>query len=344
MSPAKFAYRLTEALSSVVGLTSEPVLAGVGIAWPSAIGLHGELMESHDHHAEFNAPGFLLGPLVGRAVEEAGFRGARTDDGNVLPIPVDVVNDADADLLYEARWGVAAGASSALGIKLCGGVGGSILINGSIWSGHNGRAGEIEHTPVRPKETQLKEEWKGLTDLDALDPCVCLRPNCVGRFASGRAIIDTLADFAPKSADYNERGRLIEAGSKDREQDVFHRVGELLAQALHGPVLAFDPEFIVLTAFPYNESLVSGLADALVNGTGIHIKATKVVGGTRGVQTTAAGAGRFVIEQRILPRIEQAILHKAEPTLRRDLPAWLRRLVPACHQGDLLEFIPLYRP
>jgi predicted NBD/HSP70 family sugar kinase len=358
MPALKFAHALANALADAPGLTPDGVLAGVGIAWPRAIGLdgeptHGEPTRYNDHHPDFSKAGFSLRALVREAVQAAGFAGVQqqTSDKAAPPIAVDVINDADADLLYEVRWGVAPGARSALGVKLCGGAGGSILLDGRIWSGQSGRAGEIEHIPVRAELAPLETPWGGLTDLAGLDGCSCLKDDCIGRFVSGRAIIDTLSDYAQKSSDYNERGKLIEEDAgMPRVEAVFHRAGELLAQALRGPVLAFDPEYIVVSAFPRNESLITGLADVLITGTGIHIVRENIIASTAGVPTTAAGAGRLVIEQRVLPRMEQALLHNKQQTLRRDLPAWLRQLLPAEERAasgrdrDLYDSTPLYRP
>ena len=60
-----------------------------------------------------------------------------------LNLPVKVDNDANTMALAEARFGAAAGFSSVLCVTLGTGVGGAIIINGKLWRGANGSAGEI---------------------------------------------------------------------------------------------------------------------------------------------------------------------------------------------------------
>jgi predicted NBD/HSP70 family sugar kinase len=314
-SPEAFRSALTEALETMVRRHPELELGGAAVAWPTAIGLNGEPTHYKNHHRAFAESGFSLRDSVGAAIADAGLTfvpGA----GEIA-----VINDANADLLYETRWGVAKGVRHAIGVKLCGGVGSAVLVDGRLLRGHCGHAGEIEHVPVRWEDVTTKNSWarekvKDLTDLDA---CWCGGEACVERFASGRAIIDTLGDYAQRADDYNERGKLIEADSSEKSvQEVFERAGQLLGMGLVGPVLALDPQCVIVTAFPTNKALLKGVEQNLPNNVGALL-------GTPGGWTTAAGAARLAVEECILPRIEQAIL--SSTAHRWDLPAWLRQLI-----------------
>lgn len=64
-----------------------------------------------------------------------------------LGVPVAVENDVNAFLHGELRWGAVTGARDAVGIMLGTGVGGAIALDGGIFGGPNGAAGEIGHTP-----------------------------------------------------------------------------------------------------------------------------------------------------------------------------------------------------
>ncbi|MFV0406365.1 MAG: ROK family protein [Propioniciclava sp.] len=62
-------------------------------------------------------------------------------------LPVAAMNDVNAFLAGELRWGAAQGDSDVFGLTLGTGVGGAVVLNGKIWVGARGMAGEIGHTP-----------------------------------------------------------------------------------------------------------------------------------------------------------------------------------------------------
>ncbi len=104
------------------------------------------------HHV----PGWENAPL--QAVLEAEFG-----------VPVVVDNDANAAALGEYRFGAGQGVGSMMYITVSTGVGGGWVLNGRLWRGHEGMAGEIGHTVVDP-----------------LGPlCLCGKRGCVERLASG---------------------------------------------------------------------------------------------------------------------------------------------------------------
>lgn len=333
MKPAEFLSRLTEVLRAVRERMPGVRLAGAAIAWPCAIGLGGEPAHYRIHHEEFAKAGFSLRATVRDALVAAGFQGIDRDgEEEGSEIEVDVINDADADLLYESRWGVARDVRDAIGVKLCGGIGGAVLVHRRILTGHDGGAGEIEHIPVRYEEVPIEGKWANVKKLGELEPCWCGGMACIERFASGRAIIDTLEDYGERANDYYERGLLIEKeGSDGRVQAVFERAGKLLGHALEGPILAFDPACIVVTAFPRNDSLLVGLRQALPRDSKVEVKGTTPVG-----WTTAAGAARLVVEQRIIPRMEASVL-PGDPAPFAGLPSWLRQMLPPDRPHELLR-------
>ncbi len=64
--------------------------------------------------------------------------------------PVFLENDANAAALAEAWLGAGRGANSLVLVTLGTGVGGGVILNGRIWPGLNGHAGEIGHIQVDP--------------------------------------------------------------------------------------------------------------------------------------------------------------------------------------------------
>lgn len=88
-----------------------------------------------------------------------------------LQVPVVVDNDVNAFLVGEVRLGAARGARDALGIALGTGVGGALWLDGELYNGPRGAAGEIGHMPGFGEE-----------------PCTCGQKGHLETLASGRGI------------------------------------------------------------------------------------------------------------------------------------------------------------
>lgn len=58
-------------------------------------------------------------------------------------VPVEVENDARSFLLAESRWGAARGKRHVAGVVIGTGIGGGIMVDGKIWRGAHGSAGEV---------------------------------------------------------------------------------------------------------------------------------------------------------------------------------------------------------
>lgn len=87
----------------------------------------------------------------------------------LLPWPVVMENDANLFALGENWLGAGAGYDQMLGITLGTGVGGGLILNGRLWSGTAGTAGEIGHITIEP------EGYK----------CNCGNKGCLETMASG---------------------------------------------------------------------------------------------------------------------------------------------------------------
>jgi glucokinase len=89
-----------------------------------------------------------------------------------LGAPVRIDNDANAAALGEYRFGAGQECASLLYVTVSTGVGGGWVIDGKIFSGADGLAGEMGHTVVDPQGP----------------PCICGRRGCVEILACGPAI------------------------------------------------------------------------------------------------------------------------------------------------------------
>ena len=88
--------------------------------------------------------------------------------------PVFLENDANAAAVGEMWLGAARGCRDVVSVTLGTGVGGGVILDGKLWRGSHGSAGEIGHTAVDP--------FSGLK-------CKCGNTGCLELFASATAIV-----------------------------------------------------------------------------------------------------------------------------------------------------------
>ncbi|MBQ0986563.1 ROK family transcriptional regulator [Streptomyces sp. F63] len=93
-----------------------------------------------------------------------------------LGVPVSVDNDANLGALGELVWGTGRGVKDLAYIKVAGGVGAGLVINGHIYRGPGGTAGEIGHITI-----------------DESGPvCRCGNRGCLETFTAARHVLDLL--------------------------------------------------------------------------------------------------------------------------------------------------------
>lgn len=140
------------------------------------------LCEDTTHPVSLSIAG-VIHPATGLVTSAniPGISGTRlaTELEAALDRDVYLINDANAFTLAEARVGGAMGHANVLGIILGTGVGGGLVLNGSVLPGCDGTAGEWGHGPastVRTGET--------LPEL----ACHCGQTNCVDVFGGARGL------------------------------------------------------------------------------------------------------------------------------------------------------------
>lgn len=162
-----------------------------------------------------------------------------------LGLPVHVDNDVNLAALAEQRLGAARGAGQVVMLTLGTGIGGAILIDGRLYRGADGAAGELGHMPI---------------DYDG-PPCQgdCPGRGCLEVLASGTAIGhegERVAGELPGSA----LGRAVAQGvpvtgefvtdlalrGDVEAQGVLELVGRRLGAGLVGIVNIFNPELVVI--------------------------------------------------------------------------------------------------
>lgn len=162
-------------------------------------------------------------------------------------VPVALDNDANCAARAELELGAARGASDALMITLGTGIGGAVVLGGTLLRGRNGMTGEFGHMQVVP---------------DGL-PCECGGAGCWEQYCSGNALVrfvrarleaatfegpsrvEELAGGDPAAV----TGPMITAAAREGDElalAAFAAVGDWLGVGAANLVAALDPVLVVV--------------------------------------------------------------------------------------------------
>jgi glucokinase len=204
----------------------------------------------------------------------------RTAVAERFNVPVYVDNDANTAAFAETMVGAAAGYGNVLFITLGTGIGGAVMIDGSLYRG-GGFAGEWGHVQV---------DGNGLL-------CDCGKRGCWETLASGPALVRLATQVVSRNPD-SSLARILDLDEISGETVVaaadagdetaralVTEVGRSFGQGLAGLVAIFDPELIVV-------------------GGGLGSVGESIVGPARRVLTDALHGGRL----RVPPAVQVASL------------------------------------
>lgn len=237
--PDQVAAACAELARELIQTTHTPLdrVAGIGLALPGVIdarqGIVTESMRIGWHYV----------PIARLVAERAGLR-------------VWVDNDVNAFALGEHLFGLGRQAQSVAALTIGRGVGAGLVVNGAVFRGHHGAAGEIGHVPI------------------AIDGrlCECGRHGCLEAYVSEQSIVRQLHE---RSDDYSRCTAedvlaLAKAGNFDALA-VLDRAGGGLGRGLAALVNMFDPEVLVLGGegvrfLPYFRKAMTGEFERLAFG------------------------------------------------------------------------------
>jgi glucokinase-like ROK family protein len=212
--------RLVERLLRQSGIGIEQVL-GVGLGVPAPL----------DYRDARIASQLILSGWQGINLGEAFARR--------LGRPVFVDNDANLGAIGEHAWGVGRGCANMAYIKLGTGVGGGLILNGEIYRGHFGSAGEIGHITI-----------------DANGPyCRCGNRGCLESIASVPALVaqaQAALDAGQASSLANQPLSAPELVGAARAGDalacaLLERAGAAIGVAVAGLVNMLNPPLVVIS-------------------------------------------------------------------------------------------------
>lgn len=170
-----------------------------------------------------------------------GFTPVAKQLSELTGLPAKAGNDANVAALGEAWKGAAEGSKDVIMVTLGTGVGGGIIINGRIVSGHHGAGGEVGHAAMDHEETEA---------------CNCGNKGCLEQVASATGIVRVAKKELASSQDDSVLRKLERISAKnvlDAYKDgdavavrIMEKVGDQLGGALAIFSCVVDPETIVV--------------------------------------------------------------------------------------------------
>lgn len=159
-------------------------------------------------------------------------------------LPVCLFNDTKATTIGEHRFGYAVDKSQVLTINIDWGVGLGIIINGEVFNGASGFAGELGHIQVKPDGMLCHCGKVGC--LDTITSAIALIRQAKEGINSGRATI--LKQIVNGNLDLLETSHIIEAvhAGDEFSIDLLSTVGTELGKGLATAVHLFNPEVIIV--------------------------------------------------------------------------------------------------
>lgn len=150
---------------------------------------------------------------------------------------VKVANDANVAALGEMWKGGGRGYDSIVMVTLGTGVGGGIIQQGKILTGSKGAGGEIGHTKVNPKETEI---------------CGCGNKGCLEQYASATGIVRMAKEGLREDSCLTKQkitAKSVFDGAKAGDAyclEIVEKFGEYLGLALSNVAHVIDPEAFVI--------------------------------------------------------------------------------------------------
>ncbi|WP_255713095.1 ROK family transcriptional regulator [Dyadobacter sp. CY312] len=164
--------------------------------------------------------------------------------GKHFNLPTYLFNDTKATTIGEHRFGFAVNKSHVLTINIDWGVGLGIIVNGELFNGTSGFAGELGHIQVKPDG--LLCHCGKIGCLDTISSAMALIRQAKEEIQNGRATI--LSQIVNNDLDLLDTSHIIEAVHAGDEYsiDLLSTVGTELGKGLATAVHLFNPEVIIV--------------------------------------------------------------------------------------------------
>jgi predicted NBD/HSP70 family sugar kinase len=258
-------------------LTAERVsrrrVVGIGVAVPSPV---------HPRR-----PG-KLSPLILPAWRD---HDVEAELASAFGVPVLVDNDANLGALSERFWGAGAGGEDLTYIKIATGIGSGHIINGALYRGSGGTAGEIGHIAIDPSGPQ----------------CVCGLRGCLATLIGSEALLERARKAwgrrkkSPAIADIVGGVRAGDPVARELVDEVGHYLGIAVAGLLN----LLNPAVVVLGGelTSVGDLLLDPLrASIRSRALSTSVAETRIVSSWLGERSIAVGAATLVLEAALADR------------------------------------------
>jgi len=216
-------------LLTQVGVSVEDVV-GVGVSVPGPV---------DPHTGRLNEPPIMVGWHDFDIAEQVRRR---------IPVPVTVENDANAMAIGEVR--ATGDPTTLVFLKVSTGIGAGIVLDGRIWAGNDGGAGDIGHMRVGSGSDGRV--------------CRCGSTGCLAATASGGAIAARLREMGHDDArSARDVAELLRHGDPDATSLVVeagNRIGEVMAAV----VCVVNPQAVIVGGDLASPTLLSAVVTSLV--------------------------------------------------------------------------------
>ncbi|MBD3162796.1 MAG: ROK family protein [Candidatus Eisenbacteria bacterium] len=212
--------------------------------------------------------------------------------GRRLGVPLMVDNDANLGALAEHWWGVGRGIGNLAYVKVATGVGCGFVMNGDIYRGSTGVAGEIGHLAIAPQGKQ----------------CMCGLRGCLATVVGTPALIERTAELlaahhesvlAGNHVTIEEIERAAIAGDTVARQ-VVTEAAEYLGIAVAGLLNLMNPAMVVLGGHVagLGELVLGPIRETVRQRTLVsQVTAAELVTSKLGPQSIAIGAATMILKE-----------------------------------------------
>lgn len=156
-----------------------------------------------------------------------------------IPVPFLVDNDANVAAYGEYKLGAGRGAHSIVLLTIGTGVGTGIILDGKVWQGSCGFAGELGHAPVRPQG----------------DRCKCGSQGCLETEVSAQKIIHNYQKATGSKHPYSSKEIYQKAQQGDKNAvEAFSEAGRFLGMGIAIAINLLNPDKIIIGGGVMNAS------------------------------------------------------------------------------------------
>ncbi|MEO0592289.1 MAG: ROK family transcriptional regulator [Myxococcota bacterium] len=226
----------------------------------------------------------------------------------LIRAPVFMDNDANLGALAEHWWGAGRGEKHLVYIKLATGIGAGLVLNGEVYHGSSGIAGEVAHTSVEPDGPL----------------CICGQRGCLGLVAGSAMMLRRVREQIEAGRESSltdgnlTPSRLVEAAlaGDGLAVETVQRAGHVIGIGIANLVNVLDPGLVVLggeLSSAGHVLLGPLVASARSRSLSTAIAPTRIVTTQLGERDIALGAATLVLREALR---DERLLIDARPVAR----------------------------